>query len=40
MQQNSDRIREDFANYTKPVPNWYTSDKLQKIKERCIKLGL
>ena len=40
MQQNSDRIREDFANYTKPVPNWYSSDKLQKIKERCIKLGL
>jgi len=34
MQLNVDRIAEDFNHFEKPVPNWYLSDEVQKIKEK------
>lgn len=38
MQMNSDRIREDFNNFLKPVPNWYTNPELAAIKEKAKTL--
>lgn len=38
MQLNSDRIREDFNNFLKPVPNWYTNPELAIIKEKAKNL--
>lgn len=40
MQLNSDRIREDFDNFKKPIPTWYSNQELLKIKEKSIKLAL
>ena len=40
MQLNSDRIREDFDNFKKPIPTWYSNPDLLKIKEKAIKLAL
>lgn len=40
MQQNSDRIREDFSNYTKPIPIWYTNENIEKIREKSIRQAL
>lgn len=40
MQLNSDRIREDFDNFKRPVPNWYSDPELLKIKEKAVKLAL
>ena len=40
MQLNSDRIREDFDNFKKPIPTWYSNQELLKIKEKAIKLAL
>ncbi|MGN1281228.1 MAG: hypothetical protein ACI4UM_04935 [Succinivibrio sp.] len=40
MQQNCDRIREDFSNFAKPVPSWYSNGDLEKIKNRALKQAL
>lgn len=40
MQLNSDRIREDFDNFKKPIPTWYSNSELLIIKEKAIKLAL
>ncbi len=38
MQITSDRMREDFSNFTKPIPLWYTSNELQSVRQKASKL--
>jgi len=38
MQQNVDRIRDDFYNFEKPVPKWYSMPELKEIKQKARKL--
>ena len=40
MQLNSDRIREDFDDFKKPVPQWYSDPKLQDIRTQALKLSI
>lgn len=38
MQQNVDRIRDDFYDFQKPIPKWYSNSELKLIKEKARKL--
>ncbi len=38
MQLNVDRIRDDFYDFEKPIPKWYATSELRKIKEKARKL--
>ena len=38
MQQNVDRIRDDFSDFLKPIPKWYSNSELKLIKAKAKKL--
>ncbi len=38
MQQNVDRIRDDFSDFQKPIPKWYSVAELKTIKAKARKL--
>ena len=40
MQQEYDRIRLDFANFKKPVPNWYSSAEVKAARETAVQKAL
>lgn len=38
MQLNVDRIRDDFTDFQKPIPKWYTTPELKTVKAKARKL--
>ena len=40
MQAESQRIADDFNGFKDPIPKWYLSKTLNKVKAEALKAGL